>query len=55
MPPTFGCPPDFAVSSGPGARTGGLCDGSSLVAVYYKVPAHAALFPREKTVVSRAS
>lgn len=44
MPPTFACPPDFAVSTGPDARTSGLCDWSGLVAVYSKIPAHAALF-----------
>lgn len=44
MPPTFACPPDFAVSTGPDARTSGLCDWSGLVAVYSTVPAHAALF-----------
>jgi uncharacterized membrane protein YphA (DoxX/SURF4 family) len=44
MPPTFACPPDFAVSTGPDARTSGLCDWSGLMAVYSTVPAHAALF-----------
>jgi thiosulfate dehydrogenase [quinone] large subunit len=44
MPPTFGCPPGFPVSTGPDARTGGLCDWSGLVAVYSMVPAHAALY-----------
>jgi thiosulfate dehydrogenase [quinone] large subunit len=44
MPPTFGCPEGFPVSTGPDARTGGLCDWSGLVAVYSMIPAHAALF-----------
>jgi len=44
MPPTFNCPPDFAVSTGPDARTAGLCDWTGLIVVYSKVPAHAALY-----------
>jgi thiosulfate dehydrogenase [quinone] large subunit len=42
MPPRFGCPPDFAVSTGLNARTTGLCDWTGLMAVYSKVPLHAA-------------
>jgi thiosulfate dehydrogenase [quinone] large subunit len=42
MPPTFGCPPDFAVSTSFNARTSGLCDWTGLMAVYSKLPAHAA-------------
>jgi len=42
MPPSFGCPPDFAVSTSLNARTTGLCDWTGLMAVYSKVPAHAA-------------
>lgn len=42
MPPSFGCPPDFAVSTSLSARTTGLCDWTGLMAVYSKVPAHAA-------------
>ncbi len=42
MPPTFGCPPDFAVSTSLNARTTGLCDWTGLMAVYSKLPAHAA-------------
>jgi uncharacterized membrane protein YphA (DoxX/SURF4 family) len=42
MPPTFGCPPDFAVSTSFNSRTTGLCDWAGLMAVYSKVPAHAA-------------
>ncbi len=43
LPPSFGCPPDFAVSTSLSARTTGLCDWTGLMAVYSKVPAHAAL------------
>jgi thiosulfate dehydrogenase (quinone) large subunit len=42
MPPSFGCPADFAVSTSLSARTTGLCDWTGLMAVYSKVPAHAA-------------
>ena len=42
MPPTFGCPADFAVSTSLSARTSGLCDWTGLMAQYSKVPAHAA-------------
>ena len=42
MPPTFGCPPDFAVSTSFTKRTSGLCDWTGLMAVYSKLPAHAA-------------
>ena len=42
MPPTFGCPPDFAVSTSLSARTTGLCDWTGLMAVYSKLPLHAA-------------
>lgn len=42
MPPSFGCPPDFAVSTSLSARTSGLCDWTGLMAVYSKVPAQAA-------------
>jgi uncharacterized membrane protein YphA (DoxX/SURF4 family) len=42
MPPTFGCPADFAVSTSLSARTSGLCDWTGLMAIYSKVPAHAA-------------
>ncbi|GAB4517766.1 MAG: hypothetical protein Kow0047_29430 [Anaerolineae bacterium] len=43
MPPTFGCPPDFAVSTALNARTSGLCDWTGLMAIYSKVPLHGAL------------
>lgn len=42
MPPSFGCPADFAVSTSLNNRTTGLCDWTGLMAVYSKVPAHAA-------------
>ena len=42
IPPTFGCPPGFAVSTSYTARTSGLCDWTGLMAVYSKLPAHAA-------------
>jgi len=42
MPPTFGCPPNFAVSTSLQQRTSGLCDWTGLMAIYSKVPLHAA-------------
>lgn len=42
IPPTFGCPPDFAVTTSLEARTTGLCDWTGLMAAYSKLPAHAA-------------
>jgi thiosulfate dehydrogenase [quinone] large subunit len=42
MPPTFGCPPNFAVSTSLQQRTTGLCDWTGLMAIYSKVPLHAA-------------
>jgi thiosulfate dehydrogenase [quinone] large subunit len=42
LPPQFGCPADFAVSSSLNARTSGLCDWTGLMGVYSKVPMHAA-------------
>jgi uncharacterized membrane protein YphA (DoxX/SURF4 family) len=40
LPPQFGCPPDFAVSTSLQARTTGLCDWTGLMAEYSKIPAH---------------
>jgi hypothetical protein len=40
MPPTFGCPADFSVSTSLSARTTGLCDWTGLMAAYSKVPLH---------------
>jgi thiosulfate dehydrogenase [quinone] large subunit len=42
MPPTFGCPANFAVSTSYSARTTGLCDWTGLMAVYSILPLHAA-------------
>ena len=33
LPPTFGCPADFAVSTSLTARTSGLCDWTGLMAL----------------------
>ena len=41
MPPTFGCPADFAVSTSYTARTTGLCDWTGLMASYSILPLHA--------------
>jgi len=41
MPPAFGCPADFSVSTSLSARTSGLCDWTGLMAMYSKVPLHA--------------
>jgi thiosulfate dehydrogenase [quinone] large subunit len=43
MPPRFGCPADFAVSTSLTARTSGLCDWTGLMALYSKIPLHASL------------
>jgi len=42
MPPQFGCPADFAVSTSLEARTSGLCDWVGLMTIYSRVPLHAA-------------
>ena len=42
MPPLFGCPANFAVSTSFDARTSGLCDWTGLMAIYSKLPLHAA-------------
>ncbi len=42
MPPTFGCPANFAVSTSFTARTSGLCDWTGLMAIYSILPLHAA-------------
>ncbi len=41
MPPTFGCPADFAASTSYTARTSGLCDRNGLMASYLILPLHA--------------
>lgn len=43
LPPTFGCPPGFAVSTSITARTSGLCDWVGLMTIYSKIPLQAAL------------
>ena len=42
LPPSFGCPADFAVSTSLTARTAGLCDWTGLMAFASKVPLHKA-------------
>ena len=42
IPPSFGCPANFAVSTSYTARTTGLCDWTGLMAVYSILPLHAA-------------
>jgi hypothetical protein len=43
MPPSFGCPADFAVSTSFTARTSGLCDWVGLMTIYSKIPLQASL------------
>jgi thiosulfate dehydrogenase (quinone) large subunit len=42
IPPSFGCPANFAVSSSYTARTTGLCDWTGLMGVYSILPFHRA-------------
>ncbi len=44
MPPTFGCPPGFGVSTSLQDRTSGLCDWVGLTVVYSKSPLQSNLF-----------
>ncbi len=53
MPPLFGCPSDFAVSTSLQARTTGLCDWMGLMAAYSKLPAHGGLI--ENVIVPNIS
>jgi hypothetical protein len=46
LPPQFGCPADFAVSTGLRERTSGLCDWVGLMVVYSKLPIQANLVNR---------
>jgi hypothetical protein len=46
MPPTFGCPAGFAVSTSIRARTSGLCDWVGLMTIYSKIPLQAYLVKR---------
>lgn len=41
MPPQFGCPADFAVSTSLTDRTSGLCDWVGLMTIYSRIPLHA--------------
>jgi len=43
MPPTFGCPPGFAVTTDIHARTTGLCDWVGIMTLYSKWPLQASL------------
>jgi thiosulfate dehydrogenase [quinone] large subunit len=43
LPPTFGCPPDFAVTTNIHARTSGLCDWVGIMTLYSKIPLQASL------------
>jgi len=43
MPPRFGCPPDFAVTTDIHARTTGLCDWVGVMTLYSKWPLQASL------------
>jgi uncharacterized membrane protein YphA (DoxX/SURF4 family) len=42
MPPLFGCPADFAVSTSLSDRTSGLCDWVGLMTIYSRIPLQAA-------------
>jgi len=46
LPPQFGCPADFAVSTSLKARTTGLCDWTGLMVEYSKLPLQADLVNR---------
>jgi len=43
LPPSFGCPPDFAVTTDIHARTTGLCDWVGVMTIYSKLPLQASL------------
>ena len=43
LPPTFGCPPNFAVTTDIHARTSGLCDWVGIMTLYSKWPLQASL------------
>lgn len=45
LPPQFGCPADFAVSTSQG-RTSGLCDWVGVMVIYSKLPLQAKLVER---------
>jgi len=43
LPPTFGCPPNFAVTTAINARTSGLCDWVGLMTLYSRWTLQASL------------
>jgi len=43
LPPSFGCPPNFAVTADIHARTSGLCDWVGIMTLYSKIPLQASL------------
>lgn len=43
LPPSFGCPPNFAVTTDIHARTSGLCDWVGIMTLYSKIPLQASL------------
>ena len=43
LPPTFGCPANFVVSTSITARTTGLCDWVGLMSIYSLIPLQASL------------
>jgi hypothetical protein len=43
LPPRFGCPPNFAVTTSIHARTSGLCDWVGVMTLYSKIPLQASL------------
>lgn len=46
LPPQFGCPADFAVSTSLQERTSGLCDWVGLMVIYSRLPIQADLVNR---------
>jgi hypothetical protein len=43
LPPTFGCPPNFTVTTSISARTTGLCDWIGIMTLYSRWPLQASL------------
>lgn len=43
LPPTFGCPSNFAVTTDFSARTSGLCDWVGILTLYSRLPLQASL------------
>ncbi len=46
LPPRFGCPADFAVTTGFNTRTSGLCDWVGIMTLYSRLPLQASLVKR---------